>query len=201
MYSAWFQSVLLHDPIRPFGTITYWASWLLGFYNILTALLPLVKNKDELVDIPLTPTQRSLLGLDPRATPPPTPETKYVTPPRYPHSPTPRNLSPAGRNSSAYSTPISRSPSFGRERSDSPQGSPWGQKSFGRAREPARRSSYGSPSPLGPGFGGREGSILGAPSTPSPSTGRGASVGLNSKWLYNRGRSSSGMYSGSTALG
>lgn len=200
-HSEWFQGLLGHAAIRPFGTISYWAFWLLGLYNIIRALLPLFKNKDELTDIPLTPTQRSLLGLDPTATPPPTPDTKYITPPRYPRSPTPRNVSPATRNNSAYSTPITRSPSFGRERSDSPVGSPWGQKSMGRTRDPARRSSYGSPSPLGPGFGGREGSILGAPSTPSPTAGRGASVGLNSKWLYNKGRSSSGMYSGSTLLG
>ena len=173
--------------------------YFLGSYNIAIAFLPLMRTKDELADIPLTPTQRSLLGLDPRATPPPTPGTHYITPPRYPRSPTPRNISPAARNSSAYSTPITRSPSFGRESSDSPTGSPLWQKAVGRTRDPARRSSYGSPSPLGPGLGGREGSMMGAPSTPSPTTGRGVTVGLNSKWLYNKGRSSSGsrgMYSG-----
>jgi len=195
-YSEWFQGFLGHAAIRLF----YWGFWLLGLYNVTVALLPLVKNKDELTDIPLTPSQRSLLGLDPSATPPPTPDTKYITPPRYPRSPTPRNISPATRNNSAYSTPVARSPSYGREQSDSPTGSLWGQKSMGRKEYTARRSSYGSPSPLGPGFGGREGSILGAPSTPSPTTGRGASVGLNSKWLYNKGRSSSGMYSGSTLI-
>jgi nucleoporin POM34 len=75
--------------------------------------------------------------------------------------------------------------------SDSPTGSPLWSKALGSARDPVRRSSYGSPSPLGPGLGGRDGGVLGMPSTPSP-TGRGASVGLNSKWLYHRGRSSSG---------
>jgi len=34
--------------------------------------------------------------------------------------------------------------------------------------------------------------VFGAPSTPSPTAGRGASVGLNSKWLYEKGRRSSG---------
>lgn len=164
-------------------------------YNLFIAFLPLLKTKDELTDIPLTPTQRKLLGLEPTATPPLTPGTQYITPPRYSHSPTPRNISPATRNNSTYSTPITRSPSFGRERSDSPTGqagSPLWQKSIGRTRDPARRSSYGTPSPLGPGLGGREGSVMGAPNTPSPTAGRGASVGLNSKWLYNKGRSNSG---------
>ena len=184
--------MIRHDIVRPIATPALLLLYLLGLYNIAIASLPLVKNKDELADIPLTPTQRSLLGLDPRATPPPTPGTQYTTPPRYPHSPTPRNISPAARSSSVYSTPITRSPSFGRERSDSPTGSPLLQKAVGRTRDPVRRSSYGSPSPLGPGFGGREGSVLGLPSTPSPTSGRGATVGLNSKWLYNKGRSSSG---------
>lgn len=203
-HSQYLQHFPGYESVRPFGAITYWAFWFLALYNIMRALLPLIKTKDELIDIPLTLTQRSLLGLDPRATPPPTPDTKYITPPRYPHSPTPRNISPASRSNSAYSTPITNSPSFGRQRSDSSTGSPWGQKSMGRIRDSTRRSSYGSPSPLGPGFGGREGSVMGAPSTPSPTAGRGASVGLNSKWLYNKGRSSSGsrsIYSGSTLVG
>lgn len=42
-----------------------------------------------------------------------------------------------------------------------------------------RRDSYGSPSPLK----GR----MGEPGTPSPGGGK-ASVGLNSKWLYEKGR-------------
>lgn len=165
-----------------------------------------------MTDIPLTPTQRSLLGLDPTATPPPSPGTQqqYVTPPRYPRSPTPRNISPlatTGRSSgSNYSTPITDSPSFGREGSDSPganlAASPLWQKSLGKSAV-MRRSSYGSPSPLGPGNG-----VLGTPSTPSPTAGRGASVALNNKWLYQKGRSASGtgfnrypsMYTGTTMV-
>lgn len=69
-----------------------------------------------------------------------------------------------------------------------------------------RRSSYGSPSPLGPGLGGSVlgGSVFGAPSTPSPTAGRGASVGLNSKWLYEKGRRDSGgrsPFGGSAVMG
>lgn len=54
--------------------------------NIGTALFPLVKRKDEMLDIPLTPGQRALLGLDSSATPPLTPGQQYVTPPRYQRS-------------------------------------------------------------------------------------------------------------------
>ena len=196
--SPWFQS--LSHYFEPFSTPVLLILCLLALYNLVVAFLPLIKTKDELTDITLTPTQRALLGLDPNATPPPTPGTRYITPPRYPRSPTPRTISPANRNSSNYSTP---SPSPGRERGDSPAASPLWQKATSNARDPVRRSSYGSPSPLGPGFGGRDGSILGAPSTPSP-TGRGATVGLNSKWLYDKGRRSSGsrsMYAGSSLVG
>lgn len=191
----------------PLTTPTIFLICLLGIYNITTALLPLRKT-DELTDIPLTPTQRSLLGLDPNATPPLTPGTQYITPPRYPRSPTPRNISPATRITSNYSTPITSSPSFGREGSDSPTASlaasPLWQKSLGKSRDTARRSSYGSPSPLGPGYAGSN-SMLGAPNTPSPTAGKGATVGLNNKWLYQKGRSASGsryprIYSGSTLV-
>lgn len=205
----------MHDvsqTFQPLTTPVFFLICLLGLYNVVTALSPLFKNKDELTDIPLTPTQRSLLGLDPSATPPLTPGTQYITPPRYPRSPTPRNISPATRSSSNYSTPITeQSPSFGRESSgDSSTASlaksPLWQKSLGKMGDgTARRSSYGSPSPLGPGYGGPGGSVLGAPSTPSPAAGRGATVGLNNKWLYQKGRSASGsrypsMYSGSALV-
>ena len=72
-------------------------------------------------------------------------------------------------------------------------------KAVGGPREASRSNSYGTPSPLGRTFGGKDTSVLGVPSTPSPSAGKGASVGLNSKWLYERGRASprsSFIYSG-----
>lgn len=208
----------LSQTLQPLTTPLLLLISLLGLYNITTALLPLLKTPDELTDIPLTPTQRSLLGLDPDATPPLTPGTQYITPPRYPCSPTPRNISPAAnRNNnnnttSNYSTPITQSPSFGREGSgSSPAASPLWQKSLGKST--ARRSSYGSPSPLGPGGygyggGGNSSSILG---TPSPTNARGQgqaggpTVALNNKWLYQKGRRASGsrypsMYSGNTLV-
>ena len=61
---------------------------LLLLVNIAFALQPLIpyfKNKDELSDIPLTPSQRSLLGLPPSNASTPTSVTgpNYITPPRY----------------------------------------------------------------------------------------------------------------------
>lgn len=155
-----------------------------------------MRSKDDVSDVLLTPTQRGLLGLDPNANPPPsiTPGTQYITPPRYSRSPTPRNSSPASRASSNADSLGSRkgSPLTGRQGSDSPfspSPSPMWHKAVGGGRDSPRRSSYGSPSPLGP-INGKDLSILGVPNTPSPPTGRGSSVGLNSKWLYERGRSS-----------
>lgn len=53
-----------------------------------------------------------------------------------------------------------------------------------------RRYSSGTPSPLGPALASDR-NLGASPGSPSPMAGRGASVGLNSKWLYERGRSSS----------
>ncbi|KAL9631602.1 MAG: hypothetical protein Q9164_005793 [Protoblastenia rupestris] len=194
------STTLTTPPINLLTTPTFFICMLVVLYNILTATLPLVRTSDNLTDIPLTPTQRALLGLDPTATPPLTPGTRYTTPPRYPRSPTPRNLSGTPRNiSGGVGTPSSRkgSPLAGTtDRGDSPTASPLWQKS----KEVARRGSYGSPSQLGLGMGGgNERSILGRQSgTPSPTggmAGRGATVGLNSKWLYEKGRRGSGVHS------
>lgn len=162
------------------------------------ALFPLIRRKDDLLDIPLTPSQRALLGLDPNATPPMTPGAQYITPPRYPRSSTPRSGTPGSRSSSQWSSPLSgRGPiSSGRsggEMSFSPSPSPLLQKAIGGvSRDLNRRHSYGSPSPLGPNLNARGMSILGAPSTPSPTAGKGTSVGLNSRWLYEKSRVSPG---------
>ncbi|KAL8941309.1 MAG: hypothetical protein Q9216_002328 [Gyalolechia sp. 2 TL-2023] len=174
--------------------------------NIVIALYPLYKGQDNVPDIPLTPSQRALLGLDPNATPPPAPGTLYITPPRYARSTTPRdgssasNRSNRSNRSSAGNTSISRkersseSPLFGRSWSDSPfspSASPlWQKGALGSGRD-SRRESLGLPSPLGPG---KNDSRWCLPSTPSPVTGKGqgASVGLNNRWLYQRQRTGSG---------
>lgn len=171
---------------------------LLSIFNIAVACYPLVMKKDNLTDIDLTPSQRALLGLDPNAAPPATSATQYITPPRFPRSATPRNNSPGSWSGSNVDSPISRqgSPSLslqGSESSFSSSAVPMWQKAVGGSRDIGRRHSYGSPSPLGFGHGGKDTSILGVPSTPSPSAGKGASVGLNNRWLYERrGRLSPG---------
>ena len=197
MHSASFFSLVVPPTISIYANIIVYLLRAVFLYNVFVASLPLMRGKDHLVDIPLTPSQRALLGLDPNATPPMTPGTQYITPPRYPRSSTPRTGTPGSRSSSTANSPMSRkdSPSFGKQGSESPftlSASPLWQKAVGGARDPGRRHSYGSPSPLGPGVSGKEMSVLGAPNTPSPSTGRGASVALNSRWLYERGRGSPG---------
>ncbi|KAJ5470567.1 Nuclear pore complex component [Penicillium desertorum] len=118
-------------------------------FNILVALYPLFRPKDDLSDIPLTPTQRSLLGLDPAATPPATPGTTFVTPPRYRLS-TSRKASPASRQPS----PMSANTSFSERRSSistpfSPASSPLLYKAMSNGgRESVQRQSFGSASPL-----------------------------------------------------
>ena len=146
-----------------------------------------------MTDISLTPTQRALLGLTPIRTPPPmTSGTQYVTPPRYPRSSTPRNSLPLSRVSA--DCPLSRkeSPLSGKPGSDllfSPSPSPLWAKAVGSGRDSFRRHSYGSPAL--PGLGNsKDLSIQGVSNTPSPLSGRGSSVGLNSRWLYERGRAS-----------
>jgi len=74
-------------------------------------------------------------------------------------------------------------------------GTPFGGSPLARKAMEGRRSSYGSPVNMGASLfdesngsrGGSPGSGFGESSTLSP--GRGASVGLNSKWLYQRGKS------------
>lgn len=52
----------------------------------LQPVIPYISKKDQITDIPLTPSQRSLLGLDPSVQPTPSPagsSLSYITPPRY----------------------------------------------------------------------------------------------------------------------
>lgn len=174
------------EPLQPWPTYLYYFLRFVFAYNIFMAFWPLLRPKDDLSDIPLTPAQRSLLGLPP-ASAPPTPGSTYITPPRYARSPVPRNSasnSPRGGSplsGSPRDSPMNGTPSKeGRGSPFSPGASPLLQKSFNNQR----RGSYGSPSPLG--------RIGAEPGTPSPSGGGKASVGLNSKWLYEKGRAPGG---------
>ncbi|KAJ3458472.1 hypothetical protein MRS44_012581 [Fusarium solani] len=158
---------------------------LIPFINIGIACLPLIRPKDDLSDIPLTAAQRSLLGLEPSSAAP-TPDAQFSTPPRY--SRTPSIAGSVGSRGSYTSSPLSGRGSPALQGSTgSPLGSPLFQKSvnFGNGR----RSSIGSASQ----FGASSTTIpFSDPTSPSPSGGKRTSVGLNSKWLYEKGRRSSG---------
>lgn len=168
---------------------------------MLVALSPLFRPKDDLTDIPLTPTQRALLGLDPRASTQPTPETNYVTPPKY-RLPGSRKASPL----SISSSPASARGSASSRSAFTPSPSPLLQKTVANGKANGyttnvngRRVSIGSPSPLGrPSFGTpsslsqsssfKDSSNFSnmASQTPSPSTKRGVGGARTSKWMYER---------------
>lgn len=156
-------------------------------FNILVAVYPLYRPKDNLSDIPLTPTQRALLGLDPAATPPLTPGTTYVTPPKYRLS-TSRKASPASRQTS----PMSATPTFSERRVSSgtpfsPASSPLFHKAVANGgRDSGRRQSFGSSSHLARSNSFGESSI--GPSSPSPLASKRTSLGVSNKWLYERSR-------------
>lgn len=158
---------------------------LLLFAYALIPLRPLFLRHDDLSDIPLTPKQRSLLGLRPTSQPA-TPGSHYVTPPRYSRSGTPRSTSSSQSGSpfSGTGSPLASGAAIGY----SPSASPLFQKAIGR--DATRRMSLGSPSPLSLGRESSNNSLTSIPS-PSPLTGKGAIVGLNNRWLYERGRRSS----------
>ncbi|APA13677.1 hypothetical protein sscle_11g084470 [Sclerotinia sclerotiorum 1980 UF-70] len=185
-----------------FPTIASWSFRVMEFcliFNIVVALRPFYAKRDDMEDIPLTPAQRKLLGLKPSSRPA-TPGSEYVTPPRYRRTSTPLSSSPANRRGS----PASGSPSGKRSQSPhaqdgleslvnplgpvySPGASPLLQKTL-MSGSGNRRSSYGSSNPLGRSIG-----EPGTPGTPSPlGVGKTSSVGLNSKWLYEKGRRNSG---------
>ncbi|KAF2140324.1 uncharacterized protein K452DRAFT_299682 [Aplosporella prunicola CBS 121167] len=164
-------------------------------FNCFLSVAPLFRAKDPLVDIPLTPSQRALLGLDPTLpSAPGTPESPYVTPPRYARSATPRSndkhLSQR-RNGSPYSGSPRLDSSYGYGDSGSPfspSASPLLQKAVGGAGA-SKRMSYSTSSLLDSSFGQ---SGLTASPTPLGANGKGPSVGLNNRWLYERGRGSPG---------
>ncbi|KAH8908406.1 NPCC-domain-containing protein [Coniochaeta sp. PMI_546] len=176
--------------VKTYIAWTYLALQLIPVVNIVIAFLPLIRRQDDLADIALTPGQRKLLGLPPSSTPP-TPNSAISTPPRY--SRTPSLAGSATSNKSYTSSPLSAngSPASDRRLSGSPYSpsaaSPLLQKAVTGGFGGGRKSSFGSPSQLGAStatslFGGD------APGTPSPLAGKGSSVGLNNKWLYERGR-------------
>ncbi|KAG9531304.1 hypothetical protein KCU93_g2044, partial [Aureobasidium melanogenum] len=165
----------------PYAT---WATLLLRcipVLNISLALMPLFRPKDEMTDIPLTREQRQLLGLTPQNLPLPAGSPGYVTPPRYSRASTPRSSAQKHTSASPMSHKASPS-SFDQSTlgvSKGPSGSPFSvsplmQKAVGGAT--AARTS----SPLDSSLGSSSSGLA---------TGK-ATVSLNSKWLYERGKGS-----------
>lgn len=188
-------ALIQHTPYSHWGIL---AVRLFFAVNIVNALLPLARRyyPDDIADIPLTPSQRTSMGLKPSASAQ-TPTTAtyaspaYVTPPRYSRS-TPRSSfsNPGERPLLSSGSPAATN--LNRSTSNS-------SYSPGLAGSANKRASYGGGSPFnGSPFNtslfGDSGSSA-APGTPTPSTGK-ASVGLNNKWLYEKRRDSprSGMF-------
>ncbi|KAL4789975.1 nuclear pore complex component-domain-containing protein [Aspergillus venezuelensis] len=183
-YSRWIQRT---TDIPTYPDLSLLVLQLVFIFNMLVALYPLFRPKDDISDIPLTPTQRALLGLDPSATSSPTPATAYVTPPKYRVSSS-RAASPASHNGSPLSNSASASSfRFSSSTPYSPSPSPLlHKKAANGGREPVRRPSFGSSSPLNR-TSPLKGSIA-LPATPSPAGGKRGNLGVNNKWLYERSR-------------
>ena len=190
--------------VDPFYTYILWLLRAFCATCIGHALLPLALKQDACEDIPLTPQQRQMLSLPPMSRPvTPQEQEQYVTPPRYSRSATPNSGSSA--RSLSDSLRVARgSPLSGRgsplDASLRIEGSPFGSSqrpgsdspysqsplAAPRLRSAVRRQSSGSPraSPLDI----KEFEAAGSAANPAKSNR--ASVGLNSKWLYERGRGS-----------
>ncbi|EHA55961.1 hypothetical protein MGG_08308 [Pyricularia oryzae 70-15] len=185
-------------------SLIWWANLglqVIPLVNILIALLPVFRKKDDLSDIPLTTTQRKLLGLPPSSAPA-TPGSVFSTPPRYTR--TPSLSGSVGSSKSISGSPLSGSPSAAaaannKRLNGSPfspvgAGSPLFQKMHGR-RSSLSGSGGISSALLSPGASNGSNlfgqSTASGTATPSPS-GKRTSVGLNSKFLYEKGRRSSG---------
>ena len=158
--------------------------------NIALACRPLLRKADTCEDIPLTPAQRQLLNLPPLSRPA-TPQEKdqYITPPRYSRSATPNSslrvaVSDSPLSGRSSTTPLDfRSPQRGSSGSPlTPSGAERRRLSYNNNNNPSSRSSPLSTS---------EFDAAGLLATPTK-VGQRASVGLNNKWLYERGRGSSG---------
>ncbi|OLN84922.1 Nucleoporin POM34 [Colletotrichum chlorophyti] len=181
----------LSESLRSYLGWAYYLIQLIPLANIALAVLPLLRPADDLADIPLTPAQRKLLGLPPSSAAA-TPDATYSTPPRY--SRTPSLAGSPASNRSYSGSPLSGrgSPALGASlngQSYSPSPLNNSPSKFSASLNSNRRSSFGSSTNLGASTGS---SLFPDPGTPSPSTGKRTSVGLNNKWLYERGRRSSG---------
>ncbi|KAK1538440.1 nuclear pore complex component [Colletotrichum paranaense] len=186
--AQWFSSSL-----RSYLGWAYYLVQLIPLVNIGMAMLPLLRSADDLSDIPLTPAQRQLLGLPPSSAAA-TPDAVYSTPPRYSRTPSlagspASNRSFSGSPLSGRGSPALGSSFNGNGQSYSPSPLHNSPSKFSASLNSNRRSSFGSSTNLAASTAS---SLFPDPGTPSPSTGKRTSVGLNNKWLYERGRRSSG---------
>ena len=180
------NALVHHTPYSEWGIL---AIRLFFAVNIVNAFLPLVRRyyPDDIADIPLTPSQRTSMGLKPNSSGSTyaSPASAYVTPPRYSRS-TPRS-SFSNQGERPLMGSGSPAASLGRSTSNT-------SYSPGLGGSANKRASYGGGSPFNSSLFGDSGSSTGL-GTPTPSTGK-ASVGLNNKWLYEKRRDSprSGMF-------
>lgn len=164
----------LISSTQPYFHYLIWLLRLFFLGNILLAFAPLFQPQDNCEDVPLSAAQRQLLGLAPMSRPAtPQEQGQWVTPPRYSKS-------------------RSATPSSGNSLRAQPSGSPLSGRGPPLSGSQLRRSFSGSSL-------ARPGSERGSPfdtsdvdaagnSTPTKSNK--ASVPLNSKWLYEKGRGS-----------
>lgn len=185
--------------IQPYPNYALWLIRLVFTLSIGVALIPLLRVPDTCEDIPLTPSQRQLLGLPPMSrAATPQEQQQYFTPPRFSRSNTPRSSSssirpePSDSPLSGRGTPLDGS-SFrapGSASSFSPAGlqrtMSGSQNSAMRAGGAERRLSFTSTrsSPLSLSEFEAVGNVQ------TPTKGHRASMGLNNKWLYEKGKGS-----------
>ncbi|KAL4883048.1 nuclear pore complex component-domain-containing protein [Aspergillus karnatakaensis] len=184
-YALWIQGKI---EFSTYPDVSLLLLRLIFILNILVALFPLFRPKDDMSDIPLTPTQRALLGLDPSKSFASTPATSYATPPKYRVSSVSRAASPASLSGSPLSASASASSlRFSTSMPYSPSPSPLLHKMVANGgRESVRRPSFGSSSPHSRSSPFKDSIFV--PASPSPATGKRGSLGLSNKWLYERSR-------------
>ncbi|KAK4501628.1 hypothetical protein PRZ48_007437 [Zasmidium cellare] len=198
--------ILPHEwsrSIHPYPVYVLWILRALFLANIGIATAPLWRTPDACEDIPLTPSQRELMGLPPMSRPA-TPQEKeqYVTPPRFSRSNTPRSASSSTRAEvsgsplSGRGTPLDNTGSFLRtspfdsQRRNSGSMSPLAGGSAVRSGGGGerRRLSYTNTSNRSSPLSFSEFDSSGSLQTPTK--GSKPSMGLNNKWLYEKGRGS-----------
>lgn len=170
-----------------------WLSYLIQLVlvaNATAAIMPLLRKKDLIEDIPLTPKQRQLLDLPPMSrSATPQEQAAYVTPPRYSRNTTPNltdsmlvnaRSTPLSDRYSPLNSEIAATSSLVKRRNSN--GSSFTPSSTRRISDISlRRDSYGTPRSSPQALNELEGIV-------PPVKGGRTSIGLNSKWLYDKSK-------------